>query len=369
MKVLFCTPYKQLPGVVFSGINIWARNILGFYHESKSTIEVLPVSFDRRYQVEVNTFILKRVYFGLRDYLHPIRETRCALKADNIDVLHLCSSAHISLIKDLYVLKMASKYNAKSAIHFHFGRIPEVLKSNNWEAKLLLKVCKKANTVIVMDKASMTALENKGLKNVCYLPNPVSNDTLNEIDSFHEVKREKSKLLFVGHVIPTKGVYELVHACSTMNNIELHLVGTITEEVRKDLQNIASTNEDGNWLVIRGGMSHDEVIKEMLSSAVFVLPSYTEGFPNVILESMACGCSIVATKVGAIPEMLDIDNSETCGICVEPKSIEDLRMALQKMTEDKDFASGCGRNAQKRVRELYSMPQVWNQLASIWERI
>lgn len=369
MKVLFCTPYKKLPGGVFSGINIWARNILRYHNESKSTIEILPVSFDRRFQVEVNTFILKRIYFGLRDYLHPIRETRSALKAGDIDVLHICSSAHISLLKDWYVLKLALKYNAKSAIHFHFGRIPEVIKSNNWEAKLLLKVCQKANTVIVMDKTSLNALENNGLTNVCYLPNPVSDDTIHEIESLREVKRENNKIVFVGHVIPTKGVYELVRACSQINDIELHLVGTINEEVKKDLQMIASIKEGGKWLRIRGSMSHHYVLKEMISSSVFVLPSYTEGFPNVILESMACGCSIVATTVGAIPEMLDIDNSETCGICVEPKNIEELRIALQKMTEDKDFASSCGRNAQKRVLDLYSMPQVWNQLASIWEKI
>lgn len=267
MKVLFCTPYKQLPGGVFSGINIWARNILGFYNKSESAIEILPVSFDRRYQVEVNTFILKRMYFGLRDYLHPIRDTKNALKADNIDVIHLCSSAHISLLKDWYILKMASKFNVKSAIHFHFGRIPEVIKSNNWEAKLLQKVCKIAVAVIVMDQASLVALEKIGLKNVYYLPNPVSDDTIREIDSFCEIKREKNKVLFVGHVIPTKGVYELVRACFQLNDIELHLVGTINEEVRKALQKIASNKEDGNWLYIRGGMSHHDVIKEMLSSS------------------------------------------------------------------------------------------------------
>lgn len=369
MKVLFCTPYRQLPGGVFSGINIWARNILGYHNELRSTTEIFPVSFDRRYQVEVNTFILKRVFFGLRDYLHPIRETRSALKAGDIDVLHICSSAHISLLKDWYVLKMASKYNANSAIHFHFGRIPEVLKSNNWEAKLLLKVCEMANTVIVMDKASMTALENKGIENVCYLPNPVSDDTLNEIESFRDVKREKNKIVFVGHVIPTKGVYELVRASSLIEGIELHLVGTINEEVRNDLQKIASTKEDGNWLRIRGGMSHQDVIKEMLSSSIFVLPSYTEGFPNVILESMACGCPIIATSVGAIPEMLAIETDQQCGICVEPKNVESLHGALQKMLKNTDMALRYGRNAKERVREHYSVSMIWNQLVNIWEKI
>ena len=44
--------------------------------------------------------------------------------------------------------------------------------------------------------------------------------------------------------------------------------------------------------------------KDYAQADLFVFPSYSEGFPNVILESMAAGCAIVTTNVGAIPQML-----------------------------------------------------------------
>jgi len=55
----------------------------------------------------------------------------------------------------------------------------------------------------------------------------------------------------------------------------------------------------------------------------FILPSYTEGFPNVILEAMALGKPIIATSVGAIPEIL----SEECGVVMKPRDQRDIEQA------------------------------------------
>lgn len=79
----------------------------------------------------------------------------------------------------------------------------------------------------------------------------------------------------------------------------------------------------------------------MLKCTVFVLPTYTEGFPNVVLESMACGCPIVATSVGAIPEMLD----GGAGIVIEPRNVEQLRDAVAWVLENPERAAEMGAQA------------------------
>ena len=110
----------------------------------------------------------------------------------------------------------------------------------------------------------------------------------------------------------------------------------------------------------------EKTINEMLSCDVFVLPTYTEGFPNVILESMACGCAIVTTPVGAIPEMLEEENGKRYGILVEPKKAQELKEGIEAMLNDETLKAECRKNVQQRVNERYNIDAVWRQMLNIW---
>ena len=81
---------------------------------------------------------------------------------------------------------------------------------------------------------------------------------------------------------------------------------------------------------------------------------------------MACGCSIVTTDVGAIPEMLDIKNGFNNGICIKPRDVNQLHDAIYMMLNSSEYAQQCGRNAQLRVNALYTMPRIWTLLVEIW---
>src|SRR5690606_37655242 len=147
--------------------------------------------------------------------------------------------------------------------------------------------------------------------------------------------------------------------------IQLKIIGAITDDTKHELLRLAGEN-NSQWLEIKGELNYENTIKEMLSAGVFVLPTYTEGFPNVIIESMACGCPIVTTNVGAIPEMLEIVNGFNIGICVQPKNITALKLAIETMLNNREYALQCGLNAQKRVKNLYSMSSIWKELEATW---
>ena len=88
-----------------------------------------------------------------------------------------------------------------------------------------------------------------------------------------------------------------------------------------------------------------------------------EGFPNVILEAMACGTPIIASRVGGIPEMLD---NGSCGVLIEPRSVDAIVTAVESFVKDEQKKGECAQLGKERVNGMYSISSVWNQLTSIW---
>lgn len=85
---------------------------------------------------------------------------------------------------------------------------------------------------------------------------------------------------------------------------------------------------------------------------VFVLPSRTEGSPRALLEAMAAGRPIVATKVGGVPEIVEDGSS---GLLVEPDDPEGMASAILRLLESPRLARLLGEGARRRAEERFSL--------------
>lgn len=366
IKVLLCSP-KHGTG----GIATWTNNILEYYQAIDS--KILLTQF---YQESVGKGIksrnhLFRLFNGFVNYIPFIIKLCAHVRTKRFDVVHFCSSASWGLFRDWICVKVCHKFRVRSIVHFRFGRIPILYQTKSWERKWIDAVISSSDKVIVIDQRSYDTLVSAGHKNITLLPNALSSECKRIIES-STIQREDKKIVFVGHVIRTKGVFELVSACRHIYdngiNIQLYIIGPVYDKVKAEIERCAGA-ENQRWLYIMGNQSHDVVLREMMSAGVFVLPTYTEGFPNVIIESMACGCPIVTTAVGAIPEMLNIKGESPCGICVEVKNTEQLRTAIMKILEESEVAKSYGMRARQRVNEQYSIEYVWELLTQEWQSL
>jgi len=102
------------------------------------------------------------------------------------------------------------------------------------------------------------------------------------------------------------------------------------------------------------------------ASDIFVLPSHGEGMSNALLEAMACGLAVVATRVGAAPEMIrdGID-----GLLVEPRDRLALGVALGRVVQDSGLRKRIGHAAASTVRDRYAIESVVAAIESTYLEI
>ena len=132
-------------------------------------------------------------------------------------------------------------------------------------------------------------------------------------------------VLYVGRVEREKGVIDLVRAfgagTADLAGVQLVMVGdgSALEECRQ----LAATT--GVSVLFTGARPHAEVSRWLAVCDVLALPSWHEGTPNAVLEAVACGRRVVATRVGGIP---DVITSEVLGTLVSPRDPPALAVAL-----------------------------------------
>lgn len=126
--------------------------------------------------------------------------------------------------------------------------------------------------------------------------------------SLRKVPPPAKSLIFIGNLIRTKGIHELLTAIRQLDDpdVRLHVVGGGPELVA--LQKKTRQEGTEGQVYFHGVLPHREVAALLHQSQLLVLPSYTEGVPNVIMEALACGIPVVATAVGGIPEIVTSDN-------------------------------------------------------------
>ena len=79
---------------------------------------------------------------------------------------------------------------------------------------------------------------------------------------------------------------------------------------------------------------------------------------------MACGTPVIASGVGAIPEMLD---NGKCGVVIKPRSVDDICSAVEKLLSEKEMKLSFAAKAKERVNNEYSIKSVWSRLVNIWK--
>lgn len=305
-----------------------------------------------------NTGLLLRSLGGGIQLVKDIFYLLAALLKRRFDLVHLTTSGQLALVRDFIIAFVVARFDVPLVYHIHFGRVPLISDANSFEWRLMKKVMERASAVIAIDLATFLAIERQAPHvNVILTPNCVDISALPIRVAF---SRSVKIALFVGWVISTKGIKELLESWVSINPAgwKLDIVGPVDPNYRQQL--LKQFHSDS--IEFLGELPHVQAMERMAACDLFVLPSYTEGFPNVVVEAMALGKAIIATSVGAIPEMLGDD----AGILVEAKNTQSLIHAIQLGISDPTLRERLGTRAYEKAVLYYSIDVVFDRYLQIW---
>jgi starch synthase len=185
------------------------------------------------------------------------------------------------------------------------------------------------------------------------------------------VDQSRPYVLFVGRVTRQKGLPVLLRAATQLDPAAGLVICAgqpdtpeLGAEISAGVHRLRSERPAVIW--IPGMLDKREVIQLLSHARAFACPSLYEPLGIVNLEAMACGCAVVASRTGGIPEV--VADGET-GLLVPPGDPGALAVALNALIRDPDLAAALGRAGRQRAVAEFSWASVAEQTVSLYRRL
>ena len=305
--------------------------------------------------------ILKRLLYPLY-YVFDVIVYILKLVFDRqIKVVQLSPSLiPVPLIRD-GILIIIAKLLAKKVVVFYRGwKLPTYNKIANTSffRRVFNNVFQKNTLQVVLAssfKKDLLNLNPKCLNEIMVTTTAIDKSQIVKSEAHKEAK--PIKVLFLGRIQDLKGIEELVDAIGKikikekLNDFKFSIVGHenktgYTDSLKQKLKSYNVTSEKATFL---GRITGQEKYQLYAIHDIYVLPSYTEGCPNSLLEALASGLFCITTRVGALSDLI---SPKANGLFVKTKDSEDLLSALLYCSSHKDFNKNRLANAKKYSAEF-----------------
>jgi len=237
-----------------------------------------------------------------------------------------------------------------------------IMKKIIWSSKIIKK-----NVLNTLDNSECVFCISKDIKDIC-IKLGVSEEKLEIVPNgvnkkiFHPMDRDFARktvdidsdgkiVLYVGSYMPVKGIEYLLKAALTLleknKNLVFIFIGRGFEKMSRMHSNIK----------VIGAIEHEKIPFWLNSADLLVLPSLSEGRPNILLEAMACKTPILTTNVGGIPEIVKNNYN---GILIPPKRSDLLAENISMILGDNGLRKKIGENGLRFIKknDLY-----WEEIA------
>jgi glycosyltransferase involved in cell wall biosynthesis len=327
-KLIMVGPALDGLGGISRVVKIWQEN--SFFS-----------GFNVKYIAPVTDIPSNRFFFLIKGILNYI----FASYSNCLFVYIHTSSFNSFRRKSLFII-IALLFKNKVLLHIHPTHFYSFLSECSFfEKKFNFFLLKRINLFVVLTEEMKKYVQTLfPEKKVMVLRNPINVEKMKKTENF---RRVPYRLLYLGWYIKEKGVYELVDAIEILLKkgikIQAEFFGTKNIE---ELSDYVAAKKLTEQIRIKGWINNGNKLKALYECTALILPSHSEGIPNVILEAMATKTPIIATSVGGLRELLkDSENA----IIAEVNNPRDLSKKILRCLENKELRHRISENAYRNV--------------------
>ena len=314
-RIIMIGPDVSGLGGISRVLNIWQSG--GFFEKFK--ISFVPSVSNKNNKVLTLVNALVRVFF--------ICITGCRM-------VYIHTASNNSFYRKCLFMQIAILFNRPFIVHIHPSYFPKfILELQGFKQKLALLILSKAKAFVVLSQSIKREVsEIYPDKPIFILDNPID---IQGMANINDVTRRTNHILFLGWYMRRKGVYDLVDALEMLLRDNIHITADFFGTKDRDtLCSYVANKGLQEKIRINGWIGEKEKLNALYSCTMLVLPSHTEGIPNVILEAMATKTPIVSTSVGGLKDILiDGENS----LIVKNNNAVDIKEKIQFMLQNPFF--------------------------------
>ncbi len=309
----------------------------------------------------VHVHLLKT--YGVLLKFNPVVYIVPKILEKKFDIVHTHSYLYFTTLETA-ILKNIKKY--KFVLQFHGGL--QYFAAGRRDMKVLIKefffdtiigryIVSRADKILSIAKSDIPLIKRKFGANAEWLPNAVDPERFSI-----RYNADDNTVAYIGKLEEWKGIRDLIEIFKSIydlvKNVKFLIVGSGSLEklVRKSRLPIKMYRH------IPYNKIHD-IYKEI---SILVLPSYMEGAPNVVLEALACGIPVVASKVGDIPEI--IANGKN-GFLVDPGDVKTFSRIICELLKDRELRLSISREAKNSIREKFSFDVIARKVDRIYRNL
>lgn len=312
-------------------------------------------SFFRRVEVIKEAFLLPR-----------------RVKSYEIDIVHLnCSLLSNALVRTCLFILMSRLRNVKILVFFHGWneKVEKKIQGNVLFRSLFIGMVSKCDGIVVLSLSFKRKLEEWGIKQDIHVVTTCIDDEFSlEVSRYNiPVVRPKSNdltILFLSRVELEKGIYEAIEAFRLLvkryENTRLVIAGD--GGAKKAVQKYVVNKGIGN-ITFLGYVEGVEKVRAFLGADIFLLPSYSEGFPLAVLEAMRCGLPVVTRPVGGVK---DFFQDGLHGFITESKSPHVFAYLIERLIVDKSLRDRISAYNKEYAKKHFSVSTVVPAIENIY---